>query len=254
MAKKPHSWIGELTRLCRFDKVKLTFPDVHPIHRKNVEEAIAAAIVMLGKEYPGVRIIEPRFTVLEPSPNKPNGKYIVELQGVVAEAAVYLPAGWMEYVTYVDTKTFVTLPQEPGDDYMQQLLERPGGYRNMFIRFMKRGNRAGTKMPGKAFTLGSGKSGCHLNMYRRPAQPWGVEGKFRDEQVYDRTLTALDRFMNDGLSDREAWAELRMMCGRKMAETWAAELYARDLEPAEVMTPVPFTKWADEGGYSDGTI
>lgn len=239
------TWAQQVAAVARYDRIKLCFPDVHPIHRQHVDEVIQFALAKLQAENPAIRLHLPKATVLDPSPNKPNGKYIIELNGYVAELCRFLPAGWLTYVTYADVKSFVRLRNERSHDDLQAILETPGGYRNVFISHRKRGNQSGTKMPGRAYTLGSGKSGMHLNCYRRPSQPTGIEGKFRDEQVHNVTATAWDIFNQGEATDEQAWILARNMWGLKMAEGWAGELYSRAYEPAEVFHPVTYEAWKE---------
>lgn len=239
------SWFREMATVARYDYIKITFPDVHPVHRQHVDDAISVAVGRLREEYPKLQLHLPKATTLPPSPNKPDGKYIIELAGFVAEACKYLPAGWLEYVTYAHVKSFCELP--PGwtlDDFGKVLTDRAGGYRNLSVRQYNRGNKTQTKQPGKAYTLGSGKSGCHLNAYRRPGQPVGIEGKFRDEQVKNVTLDALDWYEANKQNDQGAWDFARAAWGRRSAEVWSHELLNRGVEPYMLLAPTTYDEYA----------
>lgn len=242
MAPKKPAWWQEFGSLARFDKVKLNFPDVHPAHRLHVQEVLDKCIEKLGQEYPGIDVHLPKLIEIPPSANKPNGMYIADLQGFVAECVKYLPAGWLSFVTYAHVKTFVTCPLGEDDKTVQNLLDRPGSTRALSINVWPKGTRDGRKADGKGFTIGSGKAGLHLNMYRRPAQPWGMEGKFRDEQVHNVTMTVLDIFEHT-LDDRAAWEMAAKMWGDKAGRAWELELMNRGLKPRDTFVPTTYTWW-----------
>lgn len=237
------TWQQRAAKRAVFDKVKVTFSDTHPVHRKNVDEAIAFAFAKLQAEHPALRLHLPKPTTLPPSPNKPNGKYIYELFGFTAELVRYLPWEWAEFVRYVDVKIFVETPNHDQDTTLQQVFETPGGKRNMFIGYRRRGNRSGTKAPGKVYTLGSGKSGIHLNCYKRPGQPTGIEGKFRDEMVTKVVAAVSDLKAMHGWPDADCWVIARTSWGNRAAQEWGAELRGRGYEPQEVFEPVTYDEW-----------
>lgn len=240
-------WVRAFAAGCKLDKIKLTFPDVHPIHRQNVDEAVSFCVQKLMEEFPTVHCHLPKATILDPSPAKPNGKYIIELQGFVAEAAKYLPAGWLQYVTYADVKCFVALNPAHDIDNLLEVFLLPGGVRNYAPTFPGKKNKSATKQRTMSHRLGSCKSGTHLTAYQRPAQPVGFEGKFKDEAVHDVTLTALDLLESKRVNDQGAWLICRHMWGIKAAETWAQEFYARNIEPSSVCIPITWEMY--QQGY-----
>jgi hypothetical protein len=246
MAPRKKTWWQEFGSLARYDKVKLNFPDIHPAHRLHVQDVLDSCIEQLGAEYPGLRVNLPKLVEIGPSPNKPNGMYIVDLQGFVAECVKYMPAGWLSYVTYAHVKTFVRPVGGDTDENVQSLIDRPGSPRAHFIGVRPRGNRDASKAPGKAFTIGSGKSGLHLNLYRRPGQPWGMEGKFRDEQVHHVTMAVLDMKEQGQVSDRGAWEMAAKMWGDKAGRAWELELMHRGLKPRDAFETTTYTWWKAE--------
>lgn len=234
-------WARAFVKHTRFDYIKLRFPDVHPIHLNTVNTTILAALEMLLEEYPGERLSLPKHTTLPPSANKPNGKYIIELFGLSAEAVKYMPHGWAQFVTYAHVKCYGSTTAERGIMAMKALYEEKQGPRSFSVTYpgtMSRTSK-GSKLP--SLRSGSRKSGQHGVIYKRTGAPVGMEARFRDEQVANVTLDVLQLMAEDKLKDNGGWDMLRYRWAQMAAEFFERDFLAREEHPSDWFLPGDYT-------------
>lgn len=233
-------WARAFSQCARFDYVKLTFSDTHPIHRHNVDDTISKAMSFVYEKYQGRTVHLPKMTTLEPSQNKPNGKYIVELFGVAAECVHYLPFGWSQYLRYVHVKSFMSNLRDTGVLAIKDVYESEQGVRSFTPTYPGTRSRSpkGNKLP--SLRSGSRKSGTHSIVYQRTGAPIGVEVRFRDEQVTDTTLSVFDLRENTNFSDLSGWGVLLFTFARKAAEFVERDFFSRNRGPEEFIVPRPY--------------
>ena len=236
----PSEWVLAFSAHARFDFIKLTFPDVHPIHRRNVDETISAAYQKVCIEHGTLGAKLPKMTTLDPSPNKPNGKYIVEAYGIAAELVHHLPAGWMQYLTYMHVKCFFTNPETRGVPELKEMYETKLGPRSFNITYP--GSRSQTDKGNSLPSLRSGsrKSGSHGIWYQRMGQPIGGEVRFRDEQVTDLTFDVLDLIESRHMPDTSGWGTLLWQASRKAGEFLERDFLFRNETPADWLIPMAY--------------
>lgn len=204
----------QYTATARFDYIKLRFKTLHPGLVEEVKMRVWEEWTKLAASAGVKALKDPKFTPIDPSPNKPNGLFIVELFGFAAESVKGLPAGWLQYVTFAHVKSFAHGMRlahivELRDKYMSRQARRSVSVINGGT-----GGRSkkGVAMP--AIRIGSRKSDWHGIIYARKGFAPGFEGRYRDEGVYQRTLKALDLWNNGEFPDGFAWgAFLRDMAG-----------------------------------------
>ena len=236
------AWKARMASVARYDRVKFRFRDCGPAFVAAMDEVLGRAYATLLDRCKGMDIRAPKRTILPASMSKPEGLLIYELNGLCAEAVRYLPAGWLMDATYVDVKSFVRLAPEVGsfDEGFGSILNVEGGRRMLSTRRYPRASKDGAKRSGMVYTLGSGKSGLHLNAYMRPGQPVGIEGKYRDEAVASVAQRALEMYSGGILTDAGAWDVALRDWAYISAQAWEAELLYRDYDACAVMEPVSF--------------
>ena len=227
---------GEYVVAARFDYVKLRWRYYSPDFAVDIQDQVYAAWTAIGAEHDVSTIKEPKFTVIDPSPNKPDGLYIVELFGLAAEAVHHLPAGWLMQVTYAHVKAFAhgtRLAQlvEMRDLYMSRSARRGATVIN--------GGTAGRSSKGVAMPgirIGSRKSDWHGVIYARKGFAPGFEGRFADEGVFQRTLAALDFWDNGAEPDRAAWNHFLKSCARETATCFETDAMQRGFQLEDYVT------------------
>lgn len=222
----------------RFDYVKLTFPDIHPVHRRQVDDVVSFALGKVSEQFQGVELKLPEMTTLPPSPRKPNGLYIVEIYGLASELVHFLPRHWLEFLTYVHVKSYLLQPGGAGIDRPQELFEDTDGLLTLTVTKPGSAARTNAKAKEKLLRLGSRKSGTHFVIYGRPDEAVGLESRFRDEAVKEIAFECHELGERADIGDAGAWKMALYRWARKGAEKFTAECYRRGLDPHELGYPV----------------
>src|SRR5574338_647484 len=201
----------------RFDYVKLRWRYNGLEFTEQVREMVNEQFVRLAASVPHAALKDPKYTVIDASPNKPDGLFIVELFGLAAEAVRTLPDSWLKNVTYAHVKAFAHGMRYAQVEELQIKYLRSKASRSATLVNGGTSGRSkkGTAMPG--IRIGSRKSGWHGVIYARKGFTPGFEGRFRDEQLHQRTLAALDYVVDTDLPDGFGWAHLLRSLARETA-------------------------------------
>lgn len=242
-------FVSQYATAARFDYLKFSFPDTHPIHRQQVDEVLSHALGLVSEKYGLSSLVPPKMTTLPPSPAKPNGKYIVELWGGAAMLVMYLPRHWLEFVTYVHVKSYIAQPGGVGIERVDELMRDTEGLLTYTFTKPGRANNSPVKAREPGARLGSRKSGAHFSLYARPGQLVGLEGRFRDEFVKDIASECYELGAKHDIGDTGAWQTALYRWARLAGEKFCHELYRRELDPHEFGYPVTYEEMSRGDTY-----
>lgn len=225
--------VEELHRF-RFDYVKFQFPDLGAYWSVKARKQIESALLELQAEYPHNTLAEPKFTPLQPRLERPNGLLLVELWGRAAEVVHRLPWQWVEYVTFAHVKSYADLPENGTYKQLLDLFDQPGYRKSARTTPPKRKNSVKhSGLPG--LQIGSKKSDLHFTIYARPGERIGVEGKFRDERLYNLRDTACVSYDPASTRSKEGWRVLLALCARQTLDQLDYEFLSREAELGEYL-------------------
>lgn len=226
----------------RFDYVKLRWRYAGVDFTEEVREVVLQEFIKLQATAPHTSLKDPRFTVLDPSPNKPDGIFIVELFGYAAECVKGLPASWLQNVTYAHCKAYAHGMRYAQVEELQLLYLRRKARRSASLINGGTAGRSkkGTAMPG--IRIGSRKSGWHGVIYPRKGFAPGFEGRFRDEQVHQRTLAALDFWNMGEMPDMAAWLHFLRSLAAETATAFETDAMQREFQLEDFLDE--FGPWA----------
>lgn len=222
-----------LEGMWRYDYVKLTFRDASPQGSRRRFDRITEAVNLYMGDAPIGSWREPKQTFLAPGESRPNGLHIVEIWGVAADAVTKLPWEWVEYLTYAHVKTYVDVTAGESYETMLNLFDQPG-YRKTARTTPRRQRHSKKDSRRPGLQIGSKKSSLHFGIYVRPWEKVGVEGRFRDERLWNaRDLACVAVGEPTDRKARGGWVMLLRLLAKNTWEQLDYEWLSRDREIGE---------------------
>lgn len=215
------------TSAANFDLVKFKFNTTDRPFINSVFHAVRDAWKLVQDEHPGRDIKEPRFTLLGPARDRPEGAYIVQLFGLAAQAAYHLPSSWLQYLTYCDIKAWTDNPFLSDLEKLRGEMQGASARRGVTYTV---GGTGGTSSKGRAvptLRVGSRLSDFHFVLYRRRGLPICLEGRFRGERLMDTTISILSATAELEIDDTDVWRMFRTELASRAARLIAGDMGRR---------------------------
>lgn len=220
----------------RYDLIKFRFRTIDPDYTLAIQTSVMEVFEEFQARHHGLALRVPKFTVLPPSPAKPNGLYIVELLGYAAECVYSMPSGWLQNLTYAHVKSFAHGMTLADIKQMQMELIMSSGRRGVTLIQGGTAGRSkkGVQMP--SVRVGSRKSDLHFIIYGRPNQVPGFESRWTGEGLASRTLDVYDTLGGTSATpNRDFWEGLKRLLSRDGADQMFVEMAIRGIALEDYM-------------------
>jgi hypothetical protein len=177
--------------------------------------------------HPAHKMKPPKFTLLGPARDRPDGAYIVQLFGLACRAVYHLPSSWLQYVTFADVKCWTDNPRLAELEQLRSEMQGASARRTVTYTV---GGTGGTTTKGRGvptLRVGSRLSDFHYVLYRRTGMPICLEGRFRGERLLDATLSVLDHFAELDVDDTHVWRVFTTELSSRAAKLIAGDMSRR---------------------------